>query len=699
MASDRMNVREESLNRKLFRQFESFKAMSGMDDYVDQAQRFYNGKQYPSSNSKGMVRVSLNICSWAAIIKSAKVVGTPIYITYVADVPEVDARKLQRFDEYNRRKLNEDTENFQSALNGFVNATEITYMRWDYDDTTYKGIYKGGLAYEHIDPRDFAVANPTVQEIQNQKWVMFRRAEELSAVRDVCEGMDDKDKERRREAIHPDGEALSEMDANGVNHKLVTVYTRFFKIRGEVFFMCSTEDVDLFPYPHAINPKADKALAREAVKEWERKIEDGDDSEKIADFGIDPQDLVMQLLKPERISAYEYDSLKERFYLYPFARFAPFEINKSFYARSDVDSLIPIQKGINFGISMLLMCAQNNAYNKIFVKEGALKGQEITNEPGQVLVDHSRFTNGWGIKFAESQPMPNGLSSFIGELLGQTRLVYGFNDVMDGSVSNKDISGYAVQQMIKQANTSIEQQQKLFWRFCKDKAAIRLMFYRFFVDEARYAFEIPAHEVEEEEQARKALLGRRAQVGSLEIGDVDLSVPTRKARVETIRGEDISGASFDIDIDVKQGLVESELTESQMWDTLIMNGGIQNLEPEMLEMYLEASPIVSERTKAALKSVVERQKREENAQLKEQLQQAVQSAQQLAQYARQLEQQNGYMGEYNKNLTKEFSQKISTANKVIGALSRPTSAEPAKTEGERKSENATSAARAEADQA
>lgn len=692
----------ETINSRLFHLDEQYKASSNLIRYIDEAQDFYNGDQYPNANYRNMVRVTMNICSFSSNIKASKVVGTPIYITFTADDCKSDCTKLQRWDEYNLGKLNEKTENFQSALNGFNNGTEIIYYRWDLDDTTYRGIYKGGLAMEHIDPRNFAVANPYIQEIQNQKWIMFWKDEEVAAIRDMVEGDSEEEIAKKKANIVPDGYDDTKNGKDVVNHQLVRVYSRFFKIRGEVYFMCSTDHVDLFKLPHSINPKANKALAERAVKALDEKKKNGTDEEQVPDYGIDYEDVVMQLTDPEKYGEEEYSKDKERFYIYPFAVFTPFAINRSFYGRSDVKQIIPIQKGINFGMSMNLMCAQNNAYNKIFAKQGALAGQEITNEPGQVITDYSKYTNGWGIKMAESQPMPNGLSDFTNSMLTMARVVYGFNDVMDGSITNKDVSGYAIQQMIKQANSSIEQQQQLFWKFCKDKAAIRLMFYKFFVDSAKFTYELEDCEVDDQEQSRKALKGRQMQLESqgksLEIGKgINLDDETRKTKIENFSKDDVYGTNFDIGIDVMQGLADSKLAESQMWDTLIMNGGIQNLEPEMLELYLEANPLISERTKNTLKSVVARQKRSENAKLKSEVQSLAQEGSQLAQYAKQLEAKNGYQSEYTKNLTNEFTSKINVANKVIQTLMNKNkqtvqgqtgSGEESSSEGQVKSDNA-----------
>lgn len=692
------DVKEENLttiNYDLYLLDDAFKNDYNVIKTVEEAQNFYNGKQYPDDNDDNMIRVTMNFCSFSTNLKSAKIVGTRRYITFTADNTDYDCRKLQRFDEYNISKLNEGTNDFQSCLDGFNNGTAIAGYRWDKDDTSYKGIYKGGLASEQFNILQFAVANPFIHDIQNQKWVMYWKDEDVYAVRDMVERKNKKLIEKIQNCIVPENfKNHSGVDKERVNHGLVTVFTRFFRIKGEVCFMCSTQNVDLFEYPHFLNPKVNKSIeayAKKLVEEYKNN-DNEDNFDKVRDLRIDYEDMISNITSAEVITDEKYKEWKEKFYLYPFARFVPYEINGFFYGRSDVKDMIPIQKGVNFIYSMVLKCVENNAYNKIFVKEGALEGQEITNEAGQVIVDHSRMQNQWGIKLAESQPMPNGVIDFARQMFDMARVVYGFNDVMDGSVSNQDISGYAVQQMIKQANSSIEQQQQLFWKFCKEKAEIRLMFYKFYVDKAKYTYELPDYQVKDFENKRKMLLNRQQQLQAqgqdLEIGNVDLSQPTRKVQIRDFSGEEMFETNFDINIDVIQGLVDSELAESEMWNTLIMNGNIQNMEPEMLELYLEANPTVAERTKATLKNIVEKQKQSENYQLKQKLQEAVQMLQKVTSYAKEIEAQNGYKDSYLKNLEKEFVSKIGLANKMITAQNKVIAGKEKVSEGEAKSNNA-----------
>lgn len=694
--------RESTISYELYLLDQAFKEGSELFDVTKEARNFYNGRQFDDDNDDNMIRVSNNFCKFCAQLKASKIVGTERYVTFTADNVDYDCHGLQRFDEYNIHKLNEKAKDFMACVDGYVDGTALEGYRWDIDDLSYKGIYKGGIASENMDMLKFAVANNFINSIQNQKWVMYWKDEDIDAVKEMVERKDKKLLEEVQRQIVPDNYADTGVEKDKVNHGLVTLFTRYFRIENEVCFMCSTKDVDLFEYPHFMNPKVNKKIEEKLIKivdDYKKEVKDGEEEEedysKVVDYKIDYEDLIAQITDAEIFTDEEYRKDKEKFYLYPFARFVPHEMKDSFYGHGDISEMISVQKAYNFAISMVLKCLENNAYNKIIVKEGALEGQEITNEPGQVIVDHTRMQNGYGIKFAESQPMPNGVIDFARQLFEQTRLIYGFNDVMDGSISNQDVSGYAVQQMIKQANSSIEQQQQLFWQFCKEKAEIRLMFYKFYVDKARYTYELADYEVEDRENKRKMLLQRQQQLQAqgkkLEIDNgaepIDLTKPTRKVQVREFAGEEIYGTSFDINIDVMQGLADSKLAEAQMWDTLIMNGNIQNLEPEMLELYLEANPTVSQRSKATLKAIVEKQKRSENYALKQRLQEAMGYLEQMLKAYRELEAQTGYKTNFINNLEKEFVAKIGTANKIITAQNQALSRKKG-SEGEIKSNNA-----------
>ena len=110
---------------KLYELDRQYKSNTNLINYIDEAQNFYNGNQYPNVNYKNMIRVSLNICSFSANIKASKICGTPIYLTYTADNNDTDCTALHRFDQYNCNKMHLNTNNFQAALNGFVNVLNV----------------------------------------------------------------------------------------------------------------------------------------------------------------------------------------------------------------------------------------------------------------------------------------------------------------------------------------------------------------------------------------------------------------------------------------------------------------------------------------------------------------------------------------------------------------------------------------------
>lgn len=701
------NERKTTTEFELYRLDSQYKSKTNFVNFINEQQNFFNGKQYPNNNVANMIRVTLNICSMCVKTKASKITGTPIYLTFTADDNKTDCTALRQFDEYNCNKIGMKAHNYQSATNGYVNGTEIVYTPWDDDDTSYKGIYKGGITIEHIDPRNFAVANPYLQGIQKQKWVMFWEDYDVSALIDMLEG-DEKEKEEKKKLLlrgeNADGEE-SYKDDDVINHKLVTMFTRFFRIDGEVYFNCATENVNIFKYPHPLSRKVAKNKIKKVVDDFLKKQKEQDEenpnTDQVQDYNIDYENLLINATSSEAFTDEEYAKNNEKFNLYPFAVFEPSPQNRSFYGRGELQNIIPSQKALNFVLSMMAKCAENNAYNKIFAKEGALGNQVITNEPSQVITDFSQFSNGWGIKMAESQPMPNGLLDFANNLLNMTRVVYGFDQVLNGDITNQDLSGYAVQQMIRQANTSIEQEQMLFWRFNEELAAIRLLYYKHYVDRARYTVELTDAEYEEQDLARKILANgveNGATMQTMEGVDQEelkaqLNTPTHKVKVKEIKNEDIWGKNFDIAIDAIQGLADSELVEQQTWDNLFLNNGIQNISPDMLNIYLQAAPNISPRTKVALKTAVKNLQMSENTQLKNQLQELAQQTAQIMAYAKQLEAQNGYQSEYLKNLQSEFSTKINIQNKIIGGLTKQmdkiqTATGENVTDGEVKSNNA-----------
>ena len=663
-------------------------------DSIREDDDFYNGRQWGEYNpADGFPRVTVNIIKKGVDLIASKVNGTPLYLSYSAfgqNGGGKDCTRLTQFDEFVLKDLEDTTFGWQSCVNADVRGTEITYVRWDADDETIKGLYKGGLAYEHIDPRCFAVANPQLPNIQKQAWVMFWSDVPLGACKKMVDeetDLSDREKERRKKFLVRDDTSKRDdilLYKDSRNGSLIRVYTRFFRINGEVCYMCSTQTTDLFAYPKPLSTLVPEDYGKKAQEAYEKKLSDigswknaeGYEGELMPDLDIDYEDVTIGDYGRKANSDEDHRRLKERFSLYPFAVYTSKPISNSIFGFSMTKALIPAQKALNYCYSMVVQCAQNNAFSKIFAKDGALGNQEITNEPGQIITDYSNDVNGWGIKLAESQPLPNDLTAFGGNFMDIIAKTYGFSDVMSGEISNQDLSGYAVQQMVKQNNTPIEQQQQLFWKYKKDLAKIRIMFYKHYVDEAYYSWDYTDGEVELNEKSRRTLIAGSAQGLPIQHPDGTdytpdelemLKKPVEKTHFSSIKGKELWGNDYVISIDAQQGLVDSKLTEEQAFDNLIMNGGVANMDADTFEFVIKCDPAFSPKTRASMLTYARIKRDGEIAQYQQQIAQ-------LQQQLQAMQSQLGFQSNYNKNLQAEFESKIKAANRYTKNITDENSA-------------------------
>lgn len=671
-----------------------YQTKTDLVDSIREDDDFYNGRQWGDYDpTDGFPRVTVNIIKKGVDLIASKVNGTPLYLSYSAfgyGGESKDCMRLAQFDEFVLKDLDDPTFGWQSCVNADVRGTEITYVRWDADDETIKGLYKGGLAYEHIDPRCFAVANPQLPNIQKQAWVMFWSDVPLGACKKMVDeetGLSDREKERRKEFLVRDDTSKRDdilLYKDSMNGSLIRVYTRFFRINGEVCYMCSTQTTDLFAYPKPLSTLIPEDYGKKAQEAYEKKLSDlnswknaeGYEGELMPDLDIDYEDVTIGDYGRKANSDEDHRRLKERFSLYPFAVYTSKPISNSIFGFSMTKALIPAQKALNYCYSMVVQCAQNNAFSKIFAKDGALGNQEITNEPGQIITDYSNDVNGWGIKLAESQPLPNDLTAFGGNFMDIIAKTYGFSDVMSGEISNQDLSGYAVQQMVKQNNTPIEQQQQLFWKYKKDLAKIRIMFYKHYVDEAYYSWDYTDGEVELNEKSRRTLIAGSAQGLPIQHPDGTdytpdelemLKKPVEKTHFSSIKGKELWGNDYVISIDAQQGLVDSKLTEEQAFDNLIMNGGVANMDADTFEFVIKCDPAFSPKTRASMLTYARIKREGEIAQYQQQIAQ-------LQQQLQAMQSQLGFQSNYNKNLQAEFESKIKAANRYTKNITDENSA-------------------------
>ena len=128
-------------------------------------------------------------------------------------------------------------------------------------------------------------------------------------------------------------------------------------------------------------------------------------------------------------------------------------------------------------------------------------------------------------------------------------------------------------------------------------------------------------------------------------------------RKQTFDGEKIWGLDFDVIIEAKQGLIDSQASEQQTLDNMILNGGIANLTPDKMKLYIMASSSISDATKEELMYYIDQINRSEITKL-------TQQNQALQEQLLKLQQALGLSEKYNAELSSQFKQSMKSANRV-----------------------------------
>ena len=182
--------------------------------------------------------------------------------------------------------------------------------------------------------------------------------------------------------------------------------------------------------------------------------------------------------------------------------------------------------------------------------------------------------------------------------------------------------------------------------------------YKLYYDNQEFTYERSSAELEEQKMAYGQLMQMPNYTSD------QYPAPTKEVKM-MFNGKQYMNAAFDIAIEAGQGTRFSEIMAADTLNTLLLNGGIQNMSPDVLEQYMTLMPDAFMPFKADLRVIIKKQQMSENSQLKQQLQQMQMLVQQSLDYAKGLEVKLGMSNEYANNLQKEFGNKIKMANEVI----------------------------------
>lgn len=451
MEEIKQDVREEQVTR-LWRMFQNGRAyQSGrhLTERLPLYVRFYEGDQWPAptKNTKNLPRPVVNVTKMICRSKKSAILGTPVRITYKCNRDGVATDKFNRFAEYIQKELGQDRFDKKGMDDGIKKGSYFYHYYWDSEAKGIEGRVTGALRVEMIDPLNIFFEDPTKTDEQKQAWILIASRETVASVKASCDEDVDQSLIRSDEANDPYGGR--EQDES----ELCTVLTRYFRRDGEVYVEKATRSATVNkPFP--LTPDIEGA----------RRGLFGEEDGANASLP-DP---------PDRGSAWS----GARATLYPVVVGNYETREKCIYGLGEIEGILPNQRAINFNLAMMLLSAQENGFGKYIVSKDALRGQVITNEPGQVLTDYT--PGGGGIKRLQEPAMPSGPMQIVETLTSLTRAVTGATEVMTGETLGAGMSGAAIAQLQSQALQPVEELKSTFWGVKERQGKVLAQFYKLY---------------------------------------------------------------------------------------------------------------------------------------------------------------------------------------------------------------------------
>lgn len=601
----------EQLN-KWYQEGLDYQNSIGITTSIPECVRFYEGDQWApvTEKTKTFPRPVVNIIEMICNNKKSQVLSSPIKLVYKASEsisPQENNKtaiveRFNHFAEYQQSRLKQNDINNRIALDGMIKGSMCVYYYWDKNIPGLDGLIEGDMAVECIDPTNVIFSNPNEKDEQKQEWIMLISRENIEKIKQMADdGVD-------ANLINDDSSDSIYKESESETEKYATVMTRFFRHNGEVYFEKATKEV-VFNKARPFTPNPTEIKNMMEGKE----------------------------VKTEEKSNAYIQTTKATVYPIVFGQWK--QRDKSIYGRGEVETIIPNQKAINWTLGLQILMAQNESMSPVVVSPDALRGQKITNVPGQVLTDYSK--TGKGINFVNKQGMSQAGVNLVDRIADLTRVAVGSSEVMNGELISAGMSGAAIAQLQAQALKPIEDLQRNFWRFMERVGEVLEQFLRFFYTNRKFQY----------------------------TNKDDLIIE------DTFESSEYKNVKFDVVAEAVAGTVMSDVADINILDGLFAKGAISP------KTYIKCYPDNAIANRQKLIEAMESEEQDAIKQLTGQLQQ-VQA--QFAQASELLKQQeatiNNAQSIVSENiglkerllaLQAEYTKKMQEANKIlVGIASR-----------------------------
>lgn len=594
-----MASRRETIAYQCFKRYhDTFFIKSNIENVMKESRDFVGGRQYQYTEVNNLPKPTFNICREYVEKVTAKIFETKPVISFVADIDTENLQTIDNFYEYQMKEIDDEEITSKICKAGIIDGVAVAITAFDEDTLGIESSFRGFLKRQVIPFEQTFWENPYCEDEQDQQYWGYYFSMSIKAVKKLVEG---KSEEEIDELILPEDylentSVYTGKTKDDLDNEIVNVYVRFFRIDGEVFFEMATRWCDIYEYPHALNPSISEEIIKLKKKKYEKELKDDelDTDKKILDYDFDDPKYTL-FTKAIRTNTKEYKKAKSKFYRYPVSVFRPYPIVGSILGESGVAMIIANQKIVNYIFLLITLIIQSHAMPKILAKPDALQGQEYDTSPNQILTDYTPLSSGvqWGITRLSSGDAVNSNLIQIGStIITLTRNINGFDD-LTSNITN-DTSGYAYQQLVQQANLTLEQPQKRLWHYIKNNARTDILYFKHYVPNAKFYKKMSESEYELNENYRQM---SQAMIDSGNVPNESGKLPdTKMINVKEV-GHEMFDSDFNVSIEVEQGIASSQLTESQHYQQVFQYIASGNLDADKIKLLIENDPAFSAKTR------------------------------------------------------------------------------------------------------
>lgn len=405
---------------------------------------------------KDFPKITLNIVKQIGKVRKSNILQNEYgFLVNTNAVKEI--RKVQDFVKYLHDKMKIKKKDLKVVNDTFTKGTGIMYFYWDAETRDILSKSGGKLKAEVIDIRRFRVADPYIQDIQDQEYVIYVTRERVEGIL-----------KKYGKKVESDAEEYTTLTEKPISTRkpeedFANVYTKFYRNEdGQVFFVITTSTIVLkeptplnpfYKYPEKKEEMPNTLSTMDEVKGEVPRLED------------------------------------EVFSLFPFTSLVFDERDNVFYGIPGALEVIEAQKSINQHFSVYDKGVQDNVLGGYVHKKGVLGEQEITTDNGQIIELDLLPGENWQNVFGRIpvNQVPQDSLNYSGNLLGVIRQVSGASNVQIGTADYAGQSGKATQMLLQRAKENSTDMATLFNEYKKEQAEIMFLFAKFYYDNESFA--------------------------------------------------------------------------------------------------------------------------------------------------------------------------------------------------------------------